>query len=55
MVTNIEDLEMRIEEGTEASETLKAEIVETQMQLIRSGEEQMQQNKEVTSRQLSQP
>ena len=46
MIAKIEDLEMTIKQCTEAIDTLKAEIVETQVQMKRAGEDRQKQNTE---------
>jgi len=46
LIARIEDLEMTIQQLTQAIEGLKAEIAEMQVQLKRSGEDREKQNKE---------
>jgi len=46
LIAKIEDLEMNIQQLTEAIATLKAEIAEMQVQLKRAGEDREKQNKE---------
>merc|ERR1711865_1138694 len=46
LTAKIEDLEMTIKQLTEAIDTLKSEIAEMQVQLMRAGEDREKQNKE---------